>query len=48
MQEITVKNNQTELKVFINGVPQIELIPKDQLELIAKALEEQVYEHSKQ
>ncbi len=29
MQEITVKNNETGLKVFINGVPDLKQIPKD-------------------
>lgn len=29
MQEITIKNNVSGLKVFINGVPDVKRIPKD-------------------
>ena len=45
MQEITIKNNPSGLKMFINGVPQIELIPKEQLGLVANALEKQIDKH---
>lgn len=45
MQEITVKNNQSGLKIFINGVPQLSLIPKEQIEVVAKALEKRIDEH---
>ena len=42
MQEITVKNNQSGLKILINGVPQLSLIPKEQIEVVAKALEKRI------
>ena len=29
MQEITIKNNVSGLKVFVNGVPDVKRIPKD-------------------
>ena len=45
MQEINIKNNPSGLKLFINGVPQIELIPKDQLGLVINTLEKQIDKH---
>lgn len=42
MQEINVKNNPTNMKVSINGVPRCDLIPTDQLIMFAAALEHQI------
>lgn len=47
MQEIIVKNNNTGLKVFINGVPNLKLIPKDEAENTVIALELQISEFYK-
>ena len=45
MQEINIKNNPSGLKIFINGVPQIELIPKEKLGVVINALEKQIDKH---
>ncbi len=39
MQEIEVKENPLGLKVFINGKPDLKLIPKEKEESILAALE---------
>ena len=39
MQEIKLENNNTNLKVYINGVPNIELMPKEVAECFFTALE---------
>jgi hypothetical protein len=45
MQEINIKNNPSGLKLFINGVPQIELIPKEKLDVVINTLEKQIDIH---
>lgn len=47
MKEIIVKNNTTGLGVFINGVPNISLVPKDEADCIITALELQIAEYYK-
>lgn len=47
MQEIIVKDNKLGLMVFINGVPNLKLIPKDKVESVLSALELQISEHYK-
>lgn len=45
MEEIVLKNNKTGLKVFINGVPKLENIHKDDLAPMVVKLEMLVSEH---
>lgn len=45
MQEITVKDNKTGLRVFINGVPNLRNIPKAEMEVFVSALEKQISTH---
>jgi hypothetical protein len=45
MQEIKLSKNPSGLRVFINGVPRLELIPKAQLDIMVNALEKQISEH---
>ena len=45
MQEITVKDNKTGLRVFINGVPNLRNIPKVEMEVFVSALEKQISSH---
>ena len=47
MQEIIVKDNKLGLRVFINVVPNLKLIPKDKVESVLSALELQISEHYK-
>lgn len=47
MKEIIVKSNNTKLKVFINGIPNLKLIPKDEAENVVIALELQISEFYK-
>ncbi len=42
MQEIKVTKNSSVLRVFVNGVPRLELIPKAQLDIMVNALEKQI------
>lgn len=44
MKEIQVKENPTTLCVYINGVPNLELIPKDEADIVIAALECQISE----
>lgn len=44
MKELEVKDNPTGLHVFINGIPDIKLIPKDVADCIISALETQISE----
>ena len=46
MQEITVKDNKTGLRVFINGVPNLRDFPKAEMEVFVSALEKQISTHS--
>lgn len=45
MQELRIKNNSTKLKVQINGIPKIELIPKEQLETIINVFANRIEKH---
>ena len=47
MTEIIIKNNINSLRVYINGVPNLEVIPKDEVESVIAALELQISEHCK-
>jgi len=47
MKEISVKNNPTNLRVLINGVPDMTLIPKAVAVSAINALEEQISAHYK-
>lgn len=42
MKEIMVKNNFLNLKVFINDVPNVEIIPKEEMDMIVTALEKEI------
>lgn len=39
MQEIEVKENPLEIKIYINGIPDLKLIPKEKAESVLAALE---------
>jgi hypothetical protein len=45
MQEVNIKNNPLGLEIVINGVPDIKLIPQDQLSVYIAALENQINKH---
>ncbi|MDD3831643.1 MAG: hypothetical protein PHW00_03180 [Clostridia bacterium] len=45
MQEFSVKNNPSGLTVHINGVPQAELIPQENITVVAQALNKLVDKH---
>lgn len=45
MEEIIVKGNDTGLKVYVNGAPKIESIPKDELTPLLVSLEIAVSNH---
>lgn len=50
MQEIEVKENPLNVKVFINGIPDLKNIPKEKAESILAALESEIsqfFENSK-
>ncbi len=42
MKAIDINNNPSGLKIFINGIPQIELIPEEKMDLVVNALEKQI------
>lgn len=44
MQEIETKENPLNLKVYINGIPDLRLMPKDKAENIFAALELEISE----
>ena len=44
MQEIEVKENSLNVKVFINGIPDLKNIPKEKAESILAALELEISE----
>jgi hypothetical protein len=48
MQEVILKNNDTGLRVYINGIPDIRLIPKDIADSVIATLELQVVEYIKE
>lgn len=39
MQEIVVKENPLEIKIYINGIPDLKLLPKEKAESVLAALE---------
>lgn len=39
MQEIKIKDNETSLKIYINGVPNFDLVPKDIKDFLISCLE---------
>lgn len=45
MQEVQPKENPLGLKVFINGIPDLTVIPKEKAERILAALELEISEH---
>lgn len=45
MQEVKVAKDLSGLKIFINGIPQLELITQDQLTVMVNALEKQIDKH---
>ena len=45
MQEVQPKENPLGLKVFINGIPDLNAIPKEKAESILAALELEISEH---
>ena len=45
MEDIIVKGNDTGLKVYVNGAPKIESIPKDELTPLIVSLEIAVSNH---
>ena len=47
MKEVIVKSNATGLRVFINGIPNLKLIPKDEADTVIAALELQISEFNK-
>ena len=47
MQEVEVENEQ-ELRIFVNGVPDFKLIPKEIAESLVSALELQISEYYNQ
>ena len=48
MQEVNFKTNETGLRIFINGVPNRSLIPKDELNLLVADIETKVSSKAKQ
>ena len=48
MKEVNIKGNDTGMKVFINGVPDLTQIPKNITEALVTALEVQISEHYEQ
>lgn len=42
MKEIMLKNNTTGLRVYINDVPNIKLVPKEEADMVIAALEQQI------
>lgn len=45
MKEINVKGNDTGIKVFINGVPDLTQIPKNITDIFVTTLEMKISEH---
>jgi len=45
MQEIETKENSLNLKVYVNGKPDLRLIPKEKAESILSALEMEISEY---
>lgn len=47
MKEIKIKSNDSNLKIFINDLPNLFLMPKDEFELIIVGIELQMTEYFK-
>lgn len=47
MKELKVKNNETGLSVYINGIPNLKLIPKKDEEILISSLEVKMTEYFK-
>ena len=47
MKEIKIKSNDSNLKIFINDLPNLFLMPKDEFNLIIAGIELQMTEHFK-
>lgn len=47
MKEIKIKNNESGLKIFINDLPNLSLMPIDELDLIIIGIELQMTEYFK-
>lgn len=47
MQEIEVKENPLETKIYINGIPDLKLIPKEKAESVLAALELEITDNYK-
>ena len=45
MKEISIKNNDTSLKIYINDFPNLTLISKDKFELLIAGIELQMFEY---
>jgi hypothetical protein len=45
MQEVILKTNNTSLRVYINGIPNLSLIPKDIAESAISVLELEISEY---
>ena len=47
MKEVKLKSNDSDIKIFINGLPDLFLMPKDELQLIAVGIELKMTEYFK-
>lgn len=47
MKEVKLKSNDSDIKIFINGLPDLFLMPEDELQLIAVGIELKMTEHFK-
>ena len=47
MKEVKLKSNESDIKIFINGLPDLSLMPKDELELIIVGIELKMTEYFK-
>ncbi len=51
MEEVIIKNNETEMKIYVNGQPDLTKMPPQELELLVghldKVLTEQLKNYSK-
>lgn len=45
MEEVIIKNNETEMKIYVNGQPDLSKMPPQELELLAGHLDKVLKEH---
>ena len=45
MEEVKVRNNRTNLKVYVNGFPDLKLMPKEVLEILLTEIERMFCEY---